>query len=413
VLDANEKTVALVELIHGTATSPRQTPSVPPLAGGDVRKIRGRVPLRIRAIPVRGYEDCHAEVVRFLEDVAGLPRDEGCELELVLASVGRRPGDYSSKLALELNPEEPAIAATRQIHRALLATMIANEEGSRLDLDSEFLHDFRVAVRRTRTALAQIKGVLPQQVVDHFRQEFSWLGTLTGLSRDLDVYLLKLPTYRAGLPESVRPDLHALEHFLREHKQKELKRLAAGLGSPRYRNLIADWRAFLQSEAPGQAEQPNAMRPIHAVATERIEASFQRVLKKGNRIGPASPASALHKLRIECKKLRYLLEFFRSLYEPTEIRILVQALKRLQDSLGDINDFQVQQESLAGFAHEMVAEGLATTDSLLTMGRLLESFERGRAAERSRFMKRFAGFASAENRERARRLLRADRSPRP
>ena len=35
----------------------------------------------------------------------------------------------------------------------LFATMAANLEGTRADIDSEFLHDFRVAVRRTRSVL--------------------------------------------------------------------------------------------------------------------------------------------------------------------------------------------------------------------------------------------------------------------
>jgi CHAD domain-containing protein len=410
VLDSNDKTIVLVELIHGTATRPQDAPPAPPAGDGEAQPNRGRVPLRIRVIPIRGYEDRHFEVVRFLEDEVGLRPDEGGELELALAALGRRPGDYSSKLAVELNPQEPAVAAARQIQRTLLTTMLANEEGTRRDLDSEFLHDFRVAVRRTRTALAQISGVFPQEAVDRFRQEFSWLGTLTGPSRDLDVYLLKLPAYRAALPEAVQADLDPLDRYLREHKRKELEQLAAGLASPRYRRLTQEWRTFLESDAPGPTDLPNAARPILAVATERIDETLRRVLEKGAAIGPTSPVSALHKLRIACKKLRYLLEFFRSLYEPDDLENLVQALKRLQDSLGDINDFQVQQKSLTRFAHEMVAEGIATTDSLLAMGRLLEHLERGRAEERCRFEKRFAGFASVENRERARRLLQAQGS---
>ena len=45
-----------------------------------------------------------------------------------------------------------------------LQTLRINEDGVRKDLDSEFLHDFRVAVRRTRSALSQIKGVFPAAV---------------------------------------------------------------------------------------------------------------------------------------------------------------------------------------------------------------------------------------------------------
>ena len=74
------------------------------------------------------------------------------------------------------------------LHR-LLDTMLANETGTREDIDSEFLHDFRVSVRRTRSAISQIKGVIPQKILDRFRPEFTWLGQITGPTRDMDVYL--------------------------------------------------------------------------------------------------------------------------------------------------------------------------------------------------------------------------------
>ena len=63
-----------------------------------------------------------------------------------------------------------------------------------------------------------------------------------------------------------------------------------------------------------------------------------------------SPDEALHRLRIDAKKLRYLLEFFRALYPPKEIGAVVGALKSLQDNLGDFNDLSVQQGAMRGFA---------------------------------------------------------------
>ena len=73
-------------------------------------------------------------------------------------------------------------------------------------------------------------------------------------------------------------------------------------------------------------------------------------IQKGNQIGtsitPSSPDVLLHKLRIECKKLRYLLEFFSSLFAQKEINYLIKQLKILQDNLGDLNDLSVQQDTL-------------------------------------------------------------------
>ena len=77
--------------------------------------------------------------------------------------------------------------------------MEANRQGTIDDVDSEFLHDLRVAVRRSRSVLSHGKRVLPAHGRDHFRAEFRWLGEVTGPVRDLDVYLIEWPDYVATL----------------------------------------------------------------------------------------------------------------------------------------------------------------------------------------------------------------------
>ena len=281
-----------------------------------------------------------------------------------------------------------------------------NEPGLRQNLDSEFLHDFRVAVRRTRSALSQIKGVFPPEVVEHFKTEFSWLGQVTGPTRDLDVYQLKMPAYRASLPEHMRSDLDPLEEFLDRHQRIEHGDLVQLLDSDRYRSLIDDWQDFLDQPAPQGSEQPESATTILDLASRRIWRSARRVLKKGGAIQPDSPAEALHRLRIECKKLRYLLEFFRSLYPDKELDTLIDSLKTLQDNLGDFNDFEVQQEALKSYARTMLAEKLGTVDSLMAMGRLVERLEQGQIEERQAFNKRFKEFSSRKNRRRFKQLFK-------
>jgi CHAD domain-containing protein len=85
----------------------------------------------------------------------------------------------SAKPDLQLQPSMPAGEAARRILQNQLEAMEANEEGTCAARDPEFLHDFRVAVRRTRSALSQIKGVLPAPVLERFRPEFAWLGEIT------------------------------------------------------------------------------------------------------------------------------------------------------------------------------------------------------------------------------------------
>jgi CHAD domain-containing protein len=400
LLDDQDKTVARAVFQEARAMDPTCESGVRDMA------------VILRILPVRGYDAQHEMVLRFVEASMGLAPVEESELQRALAAIDRTPGDYSSKLRLRLDPATRADEATRLIHRTLLATIRANEEGTRHDRDSEFLHDFRVAVRRTRSALRQIKGVYPPQIVERFSDEFRWLGQVTGPTRDLDVYLLKMADYEATLPARVVDDLQPLMEFLRHRQHGEQSRLALSLVEERYRALICSWQEFLDEPVAEDPGLPNSRRPILEVASERIWSVYRRVRSNGRAIGPATPPGALHRLRIECKKLRYLLEFFRSLYDAGQIERMVGALKRLQDNLGDFNDYQVQQESLRSFADQMLEDGATRAETLMAMGRLVERLEEGQAKERRRFAERFRQFADKKNHARFKRLFKMTRGAR-
>ena len=294
----------------------------------------------------------------------------------------------------------------KQVHRALLDAVRSNEDGTRRDLDPEFLHDLRVAVRRARTVLGQVKEVFPEQVVERFRRELAWLGQVTGPTRDLDVYRLKLQGYRRELAGAAS-DLDGLGEYLERHRSEEQARLAKVLVGARYQRLVNAWQSFVDRPVPAHSGLAHAERPIVEVAAGRIHKVWKRVVARGRAIDAASPAEELHRLRIDCKKLRYLLEIFRSLFAADEVAALVRSLKQLQDCLGDYNDYEVQQEMLGVFARGMAEEGSAPVPTLLAMGRLVERLSQAQAAERERFEKRFRRFADDANHRRFKELFGA------
>ena len=150
-----------------------------------------------------------------------------------------------------------------------------------------------------------------------------------------------MPKYRASVPAALRADLDPLDDFLVRHQEIEHGELVQFLNTYRFESLMSSWNEFLEQPLQDQTDRPEADTPILDLASRRIWRSSRRVLKKGKAIEPETEAEALHRLRIECKKLRYLLEFFSSLYSEDEILQLINALKRLQDNLGDFNDLEV------------------------------------------------------------------------
>jgi len=383
VLDDEEKTVLRIALEEGQSRAPKTA------------ALRA-LPVRVRLLPVRGYGEELKKVRQFLEGELALKADKRGVLHRALKAIGRRPGDYSSRLNFKLDPQARADQVARQIHLHLLDTLERNIAGTKADLDTEFLHDLRVAVRRTRSALTQIKGVFTEEEVERFKSRFSWIGQITGPTRDLDVYLLDYGRYRDSLPKSFRKDLEPLHAFLIDHRQREHKALVRRLNSPHFRVLVKEWREFLETETPETALAPNAGKKIKKLADKRIYKTYERVLMDGLMILPNSPAEMLHELRKECKKLRYLLEFFQSLYPRKKVRILIKALKVLLDNLGDFQDLEVQAHKLRELAHQMQAEGNVPADTLLAMGMLVNSLLHRQQQAREEFADCFSVFSGRE-----------------
>jgi len=325
--------------------------------------------------------------------------DAGCapldDLDLAVAANGRSPGDYTSKIALELDPELAAAEALQEILSTLSETVCANVDGVVRDLDVEFLHDLRVATRRTRSALGQLKGILEPEAVKPFADEFRWLGTVTGPCRDLDVYLIELQQSIDMLPAGVATGLDSLTPILGDARDEAHRRVVAALRGRRFRKLTSGWERFLTQDLPQAVITDSGDRPIGQLADERIHKAYRRIVMKGRALGDDPPAAALHRLRIDAKKLRYLLEFFRGFYPESAVGPRIGTLKHLQDVLGGFQDMEVQRERLEGLATRVLASSAATATTLLAMGELASVLRARQERYRLAFADRFAPFASS------------------
>jgi CHAD domain-containing protein len=314
-----------------------------------------------------------------------------------LELVGKEPGDYSAKLNIQLDPQMRADVATKVILRFLLDVMKSNQAYIKEDIDTEFLHDFRVAVRRTRAALSQVRAVFPAETTARFKQDFAYIGKLSNDLRDLDVYLLAEDSYRAMLPDVLRNDISPLFGYLHQKRSNALRNVVAGLNSKKYAQILNDWEAFLAEPAVDSPTAGNAGVLIIELAQARIYKQYRRVVKDGRQILKDTQDEMLHALRIECKKLRYLLEFFATLFPADKIATLIKQLKRLQDNLGDFNDFCVQQDYLLNIAGELPLDDQKTHRTLLAIGSLIGTLDQERHRVKGEFAQTFTTFAAPAN----------------
>lgn len=376
------------------------------LANGTTRMIGSRVCVET----VKGFNRPVAPLLDYLTHELGLQPAGRSLLVEGLQGSGITPGGYSLQLPFVLNPDVRSDAAVKDILLFSLSLMEMNEQGVMDGIDPEFLHDFRIAVRRTRSMLSQVKELFPQRIVARFASGFHWLGSITSPARDMQVYLQKFEGYRQLLPVEMRTSLDPLYRFLQQRTEQEQQRLTKQLGSSRYRTLKAKWRDYLQAPAPERTSLSCAKQAIRQTADEVIWQAYRRVIKQGDAISPECADEKLHRLRIRCKKLRYLLEFFQSLYPRKKMKLLIRSLKQLQNILGDFNDFSVQMETIGQLQQQMRQEGLLTSDTERAMQMLAEQFGKQMQQQRLLFRKSYERFSHKRNRDLIMKLCKPSRT---
>ena len=382
--DSDDKTVMVVECFSGQ-----------------------RGPIRLVVRPLRGYERFARRAVRRLRKVTGLVSDEAEPMLAASGGPGAAFGGMPVPARADPDPDARSDVACKRLLARLDTALAVNAPGVEADLDPECLHDFRVAVRRTRSLIREMKGVFPEAVTRRIRTDFGWLGQRTGPVRDLDVHLMEFSA-AAGNGEAGRDNgLAALRAHLEALRKRELRALGRTLGSARYRRLRAAVGKFLESDPPEHPRSANALVPIGVLSAARILKVYRRILAEGRAITDASPAESLHDLRKTCKRLRYLLEFFRDVHPAKPVTRTISRLKRLQDNLGTYQDVQVQRAVLEEFRERAGASlDAAAADAIDAQCMALAERE---SRTRAEFAARFASYDSKRAHKAFRAALRRKR----
>lgn len=385
VLDDERKTVVRMTLEQPTVVAP----------ASNHRPLRPRV----RLAAVRGYDAEFAAVARTLGEDLGFTRADQPLVDEAVRAAGGTPGGVPSKLSVPLAPGDRADAATAAILRALLRIIVANVDGTIADIDAEFLHDFRVAVRRSRAVQREMKRVFSPEPLAAFRAEFKWLQTITGDPRDLDVYVLEFDDMGAMVPEPMSAELEPLRGLLEGRRLVARREMARALRSERTLRILGDWGTHLDGLTESDPEErPDAALPIGALAGHRIARVYRRMVRMGEAITPDTPAEDYHELRKKGKELRYLLELFGTPLFPEEVvKPMVKTLKGVQDVLGRHQDREVQKAMLVSLRDEVSARP-GGPGALMAMGALVQRLGEDEQAARSEFAASFALFAAKEQR---------------
>ena len=308
----------------------------------------------------------------------------------------------STRPALRLDLGAPALETFCRTLAHLAAVIELNLPGATDDTDPEFLHELRIAVRKTRTVLAQGRQVLPQGFVAEAAPEFAWIGALTGPARDLDVQLLGWPALVDGLGDDADA-LEPLRAALAERRAEAHRVLTDGLRSERAVALMSTWADRLDAAADHLSGRDAEVSSAEFLR-RRIARSHRRLVEHGRLITAQSPAQSLHDLRKDAKRLRYLFESFAPLLPTRPQRAFVRQLRGLQENLGTHQDAEVQEARLRQLALDLTGHDVGPV-TYLAVGRLVEQLDQRRLAARRDFAQRFAAFDAPPTRRSLRAVL--------
>lgn len=319
-------------------------------------------------VPLLGYRT-DAERVGQCLALAGAHSSDDGPLEVLLRDANLEPRPYSLRPTFGLEFDTPARESVRRIVSMIFEIALRNVPGILDDLDTEFIHDFRICLRKIRSVLGLVKDVYPPEESSSARTILGDLARQTNRLRDLDVYLLAKEEYLALLPPDLRPALDTMFADFSTERSKEVRRVIAKMKAPSTQQLFRKIEEFFSPHAlHGAAQQ--ADHPAGPLVFRRIYKSYRKIRRLAALIREETPDEGVHELRIECKKLRYLLEFFSELVPEKSQVTMVKSLKRLQNWLGEFNDASVQQKSLMDYwdqkgAGVEVAMGLGGLISIL------------------------------------------------
>lgn len=307
------------------------------------------------------------------------------------------PKTSLKKKKLKINSKDSAEKALRHILEVQLEELTNSIDGVITDKDAEFLHVFRVAIRRSRSALGQLKGVLSRSLEGYFLGEMKWVGTMTTPCRDLDVFIHEMKDHLNNSSLKGLVNLNLLFKELDKERINAHQTVLDCLKSDRFKQLLSNWEILTKYPQHHLPECPNAKMPIKELSAKRILKIYQKMVTSGSKLGNNPSADKMHNLRINGKKLRYLLEFFRSLYPKQQTDSLISELKDFQDILGGNQDMAVQKGRLIIFSKNHKKMLKENPEFATSISSLREIIQRKQKEYQQQFHAKFEIFSSKDS----------------
>jgi len=315
----------------------------------------------------------------------------------LLATSGVTPSHHVSKLGRALGepqrtplPEGKGDAGTTFLaYFDANVRMLWREDPRVREDEADAVHQFRIALRRLRSALRTFRPIVDPEVANSLRGELKWMAGTLGTARDLQVLHERIRASIAEEPPGLV--LGPLAARIDEQFAAELPAARrAGLTSlddSRYFQLLDDLDAFVASPP----FRGRASEPARRVVPELVKREWKRLrtrVRDSERASEGRPRDiALHEVRKGVKQLRYAAEASGPLGSKRASR-LAGAAEEIQTILGDHQDSVVARQLLLRSAAEAHRRG----EDGFTYGRLHAIEQRAATDAEERFRRGWKQF---------------------
>jgi CHAD domain-containing protein len=222
-------------------------------------------------------------------------------------------------------------------------------EGVRMAQDIEYIHRMRVASRRLRSALAIFTGCLPARKISAWTREIRQITSALGNARDTDVQIDLVRQVFSNLPSAnLQPGLRRLLLRLSQQRMSLQSKVLLAVDELTGSGILAEMTTqFNESLAQFPETLPNT-RALYQLGFDSLNLRLDEFLAYEPYIYFPERAAELHAMRIAAKRLRYEMEIFAPLY-PEELKFHLQAIRKTQETLGNIHDCDMWAITLPQF----------------------------------------------------------------
>lgn len=252
--------------------------------------------------------------------------------------------------------------------RATIQHLLQNQSAAEDGYDPDGLHQYRVALRRLRSALRLMRSIAQSSRMKSFEDDAKWLMSNIGGARDWDVFATEtLP--RISRSCSPVEGFDALASAADEHRRRAHGRAKKAIVASRTGQFQIALRLWIEQAGWRADVTPESRRLLAGSARGYIAKAVRKfhreVLKRGRGFNNLSPEDR-HKVRLALKKLRNVAGFLpSSLGRKKFSHQYERRLARLQEKLGRYNDMLIAEESVQKMSRQrMPAAGRRAIETL-------------------------------------------------